>query len=71
MTTSKGFQLTSDQNAATVALKAVQKIEENNKFANGDLWNNIQDQIDQIEYAAEYAYKNADVIEYKKQNGIK
>ena len=60
MTTSKGFQLTSDQNAAIVALKAVQKIEENNKFANGDLWNNIQDQIDQIEEAARQTYISGD-----------
>jgi hypothetical protein len=71
MTTTKGFPITSDQNAAIIALKAVQLIEENNNFANGELWNNIQDQIEEIEYAAEYAYKNADVIKYEKQNGIK
>jgi competence protein ComGF len=60
MTTSKGHPLTANQNAAIVALKAVQQIEENNKFANGQLWNNIQDQIDDIEEAARQTYINGE-----------
>ena len=70
MTTSKGYTLTADQNSAIVALKAVQKIEENNNFSNGDLWNNIQDQIEMIESEARSAYVNADSIEYCKLNRI-
>lgn len=64
------FPLTADQNAAIIALEAVQNIEMNNNFANGDLWNNIQDQIDAIHAQAEYNYKNEDHIEYCKANGI-
>lgn len=70
MTTSKGYTLTADQNAAIVALKAVQQIEENNSFANGDLWNNIQNEIEVIEAEAEYADIKADVLEYERLNGI-
>jgi hypothetical protein len=64
MTTSKGHPLTADQNAAIVALRAVQQIEENNNFANGQLWNNIQDQIDHIEEAARQRYINGDETGY-------
>ena len=70
MTTSNNYPLTANQNAAIQALKAVQQIEKNNNFANGDLWNNIQDQIDSIETEARNAYLNADSIEYQRLNGI-
>jgi len=52
MTTSKGYKLTADQAAAMTALLKIQEMEENNNFANGDLWNNIQYQIEAIEKQA-------------------
>ena len=70
MKTSKGFPLTSDQNAAILSMKVVQANEINNNFANGDLWNNIQEQIELIEKQAERNYKNADHIAYCQANGI-
>jgi hypothetical protein len=62
--------LTSNQNSAIIALKEVQKIEELNNFANGDLWNNIQAEIEAIQESARYSYVYSDVIEYEKANGI-
>jgi hypothetical protein len=68
--TASRFPLTSDQNAAIIALIAVQKIEENNNFANGDLWNIIQGEIDAIHAQAEYNYKNESHAEYCKRHNI-
>ena len=70
MTTSKGYSLTAEQNAAIVALRNVQKIEEGNGFANGDLWNNIQDQIELIENEARNTYIYAESLTYEFLNGI-
>jgi hypothetical protein len=64
------FPLTADQNAAVIVLQAVQNIEENNNFANGDLWNNIQGEIEAIFAQAEYNYKNESHIEYCKRHSI-
>ena len=52
MTTSKGYPLTADQNAVVIKLKEIMEIEENNNFANGDVWDNASDMLDEIEATA-------------------
>jgi hypothetical protein len=53
MTTTNGYQLTANESAVIVKMQEILRIEENNNFANGDLWNEISDKISDIEINAE------------------